>query len=359
MNRYFKKALALVLAAMLAPVATSAPVTGALDRPAPQVRRPEQRVMLDLATAGNRIVGVGERGLVVLSDDFGKSWRQARVPVSVSLTSAAFANSKTGWAIGHGAVVLRTDDGGQNWHKQVDGRQVNQLLAASAATLDESAQKVARQFVTDGPDKPLMSMLVTDERRLVAVGAYGLAIRSDDGGVNWRSMMAGIDNPKGLHLYAVIKARKAIWLAGEQGFVAKSTDGGETFRQVTMPYQGSFFSLVTLPDGELVISGLKGNAFRSTEADGSFQKIAGFHPISVSGSRMASDGTVFFVNQAGQLYASFQGAEAVRMVPQQHSPGPLSAVLPLADGAILTAGVRGIHRTSMPDKAAANKTTHQ
>jgi photosystem II stability/assembly factor-like uncharacterized protein len=346
MSAYFKNALGLALAWTLAQAAGCAPVTGALDRPAAMVARPEQRVMLDLAPAGNRIVGVGERGVVVLSDDFGKSWRQANVPVSVSLTSVAFANSKTGWAIGHGAVVVRTDDGGQNWRRQLDGRQVNQLLTATAATLDQGAQKVARQFAADGPDKPLMSMLVTDERRIMAVGAYGLAVRSDDGGATWHPMMAGIDNPKGLHLYAIVKARKAIWLAGEQGFVATSTDGGNTFHQVSMPYQGSYFSLVTLADGEIVISGLKGNAFRSTEADGSFKQIQGFHPISLSGARLASDGTVFFVNQAGQLYASAEGTQSVRMVPQAHVPGPLSAVLPLADGAILSAGVRGIHRTA-------------
>ena len=34
--------------------------------------------LLDVASAGQRLVAVGERGHVLLSDDQGKTWRQAR-----------------------------------------------------------------------------------------------------------------------------------------------------------------------------------------------------------------------------------------------------------------------------------------
>ena len=44
-------------------------------------------VLQAITQAGQRLVAVGERGLVLLSDDAGKHWRQAQVPVSVTLTA--------------------------------------------------------------------------------------------------------------------------------------------------------------------------------------------------------------------------------------------------------------------------------
>ena len=71
--------------------------------------------MLAVATVGNRLVAAGERGIVLLSDDGGASWRQARVPVSVSLTALQFVDGRTGRVRGEGT--------GQSWG------QVTQLLA--------------------------------------------------------------------------------------------------------------------------------------------------------------------------------------------------------------------------------------
>ena len=56
--------------------------------------------------------GVGMRGLIVLSDDEGKTWRQAPVPVSSDLVSVRFVTPSRGWACGHDGVILRTSDGG-------------------------------------------------------------------------------------------------------------------------------------------------------------------------------------------------------------------------------------------------------
>ncbi len=61
--------------------------------------------------------GGGERGIVLLSDDAGVSWRQAKVPVSVSLTAVQFVDAEQGWAVGHLGVVLHTQDGGGNLAK--------------------------------------------------------------------------------------------------------------------------------------------------------------------------------------------------------------------------------------------------
>ena len=73
---------------------------------------------LDIAYADSRIVAVGDRGKILYSDDQGDHWKQAVTPSEVLLTSVCFADARHGWAVGHDAVVLGSDDGGETWTVQ-------------------------------------------------------------------------------------------------------------------------------------------------------------------------------------------------------------------------------------------------
>src|ERR1044071_614770 len=51
-------------------------------------------LLLDLSMAGSRMVAVGERGHVLLSDDQGATWRQAKsVPTRAMLTAVFFIDA--------------------------------------------------------------------------------------------------------------------------------------------------------------------------------------------------------------------------------------------------------------------------
>src|ERR1700736_1725395 len=65
-------------------------VLGPTHRPAIMVERAAYAALMDVTRAGDRMVAVGEHGIVILSDDSGRSWRQAKVPVSVTLTAVKF-----------------------------------------------------------------------------------------------------------------------------------------------------------------------------------------------------------------------------------------------------------------------------
>lgn len=111
--------------------------------------------MQSAARAGDRMVAVGERGLIVVSDDRSATWRQVPSPVSVALTTVRFADALHGVAVGHGGTVLTTGDGGLNWAVRLDGRRVAQLaLDAAKVSGDALRLKDAQRLVTDGPDKP-------------------------------------------------------------------------------------------------------------------------------------------------------------------------------------------------------------
>jgi photosystem II stability/assembly factor-like uncharacterized protein len=107
--------------------------------------------MLAVTRAGERLVAVGERGTVLLSDDHGASWKQAAVPVQVTLASVCFADAKTGWAAGHLGVILRSDDAGATWQKQLDGIQAAARAAGGASCGDAKAIANAKRLVEEGP----------------------------------------------------------------------------------------------------------------------------------------------------------------------------------------------------------------
>lgn len=280
--------------------AAPAPVAQSLGRPAIAARQGERAFLLGAARAGGRMVAVGERGLVVASDDGGGSWRQMATPVSVTLTAVRFVDAKHGVAVGHGGVVLLTSDGGASWSLALDGRRAAALaLAAAQARQDELALRDAERLVADGPDKPFLDVLVLSPRDIVVVGAYGLALASSDGGHSWSSLMDRLDNPRALHWYAIRRRGDVVVIAGEQGLALRSIDGGQRFERIETPYKGSFFTVELAGDGDLLLAGLRGNVWRSRDGGVNWSQLHSPMDASITTSLIAPDGSVLLGNQAG------------------------------------------------------------
>lgn len=313
-----------------------APVGDALQRPALMVKAPQHAVLTAAALAGERIVAVGERGIVALSDDHGASWRQVPCPVSITLTMVRFADARHGVAVGHGGTVLTTGDAGDSWTLRLDGRRLAHLAKEAAASPE--AAKEAERLIADGPDKPFLDVLVWDDKRLLAVGAYGLAFHSSDGGASWKPWMARLPNPKALHWYVARRAGKTLLLAGEQGLVARSDDGGETFVPVASPYKGSWFTGALQDNGGLLLAGLRGNVWRSPDLGESWAQVVSPVPASITASAKGADGRLLLASQAGIVLA----LEGDTLVPVHPQPVPMpAALLALQGGPVLSFGVAG------------------
>jgi photosystem II stability/assembly factor-like uncharacterized protein len=315
------------------------PVGPAWDRPAQAVRAPERAVLLAAAAAGPHWIAVGERGIVVRSQDGGRHWAQVPVPVSVTLTAVRFAGAQHGMAVGHGGTVLVTDDGGAHWARRLDGRRIAELMVADAqARGDAAAQKAAEQLRADGPDKPLLDVLLLGPQRALVVGAYGLALATEDGGRTWAPWNARLDNPKALHLYAVRQRGQRIVIAGEQGLALKSEDGGRSFQALASPYKGSFFTAELPDEREIVLAGLRGNAWRSVDGGRDWQALVVPMPVSLVASQVAADGTLLLANQAGFVLARRGDA----LVPIHREPlPPLNGLAAGPDGTVLALSIQG------------------
>ncbi len=328
----------LLAACALAGPAQAGPVADALDRPALMVRDPARSVLLGVAHCGGKLLAVGERGIVVSSPDGGASWRQAQVPVSVTLTAVRCPDAQTAYAVGHGGVVLASTDGGQSWTRRFDGRKAAQLaLDAARAGGDAKAVQEAQRLVSEGADKPFLDLHFFDARRGVVVGAYGLAFATDDGGQTWQPWMQRLPNPKATHLYALRVRGDTMLIAGEQGLVLRSNDGGRTFMRLELPYTGSFFTAELPGDQEYLVAGLRGNVWRSADGGASWSQLASPTPVSVTASTLGAGRQLLLANQAGEIL-QLTGAG---LVPLKIPPLPPLNALHAGAGSLVAFSLQG------------------
>jgi photosystem II stability/assembly factor-like uncharacterized protein len=282
------KALVLAGAALfaLAAPAAAGPAVPAEPIAAHAVRVPQaaRAALLASAQAGARLVAVGERGVVMLSDDQGRTFRQAReVPVDVTLTSVSFADARHGWAAGHWGVVLATQDGGETWALQRQDVQV---------------------------DRPLFAVHFFDARNGVAVGLWSLVLTTSDGGASWRSVT--LTPPEGakkadLNLLGLFAdGRGRIHAAAERGMVLHSDDRGATWRYAATGYKGSFWTGLALPGGVLLAGGLRGSLYRSVDDGRSWVRVETGSKSSIT-AMAAHDNVVRAVGLDGLVLRSTDG----------------------------------------------------
>ncbi|MGA0609639.1 YCF48-related protein [Caldimonas sp. KR1-144] len=297
----------MIRAAMLAGLAlwvaaATAQPPAVLAEPALQTPRALGAAMLAVTRAGSRLVAVGERGIVLLSDDDGAHWRQAQVPVRSTLTAVRFVDARNGWAAGHLGVILKTADGGASWALQLDGMRAAERLAASLREAGNA--RLAQRMLEEGPDKPFFDLdFAPDGRSGFAVGAYNLAFATRDGGASWQPIATRLPNPKSLHLYGVRIVGGAVYVAGEQGLLLRSDDAGTAFRALEVPYKGSFFGLLAARSGTLIAYGLRGNAVRSSDQGAHWDKLA-LGAASLAAGGELPDGTLVLLAQTGERFES-------------------------------------------------------
>lgn len=240
------------------------------QRPAARAPSPMHARILAATRAGARVVAVGDRGMVLLSDDDGKSYRQARtVPTRAALTSVSFVDERQGWAVGHWGVILHTADGGETWTLQRDDMTV---------------------------DQPLFSVWFKDRNEGMAAGLFSLLLKTGDGGKSWNAVTLPAPGAKrsDVNLFRIFPDRHGhVLIAGEQGLVFISGDGGGSWEAAQTGNKGTFWSGLTLDDGSILVAGLRGKIYRSADQGKNWEMIDSGTKSSITDLAQAPDGRVF------------------------------------------------------------------
>src|SRR5262245_38806308 len=348
-RRAFGVGLAAV--ALLAPIPSpGADFRDVLDAPATASAFAPMGLFNGLARAGKRVVAVGQRGHVVYSDDGGRTWLQAKVPVSADLVAVTFPTPTHGWAVGHDGVVVHSTDAGATWTRQLDGRSAGQAMVAyytaeaakGALGSPEQAAKLvdeAKRFGEQGAENPFLDVWFENERTGFVVGVFNLLFRTNDGGKTWEPWWHRTENPKALHLYAIRPAGGELYITGEQGLLLKLDAQSGRFRALELPYQGTLFG-ITGSAKSAVIFGLRGNAFRSADGGKTWQKVETGLQVGLTGGA-AEDGRIVLVSQAGHVLVSNDDGASFKPLKIER-PAPAAAVVGADKDALVIAGPRGV-----------------
>jgi photosystem II stability/assembly factor-like uncharacterized protein len=326
----------------------------AIDTESIYVRCPTDVLLVSITRIGNRLIAVGEHGVIVYSDDSGVTWTQADVPVDVTLTCVAFATPMEGWVAGHFGVVLRTVDGGKTWQRQLDGLQANRLMtaAAQAAVAQKNpspgtphALKRAEIISQQGAANPFLTLFVFSSQKVIVFGAYRMVDLTNDGGISWADRSLEIYDPFSQDIYGVTAIGSDLYLACEAGLVFRSTDAGVTFLPVTPPSETTLLGILGTKDGSIIVYGVAGTCFRSTDGGSSWATISLSTQDDITTGRCLDSGRILLATETGTLYISKDNGVTAEIVPGIQ-PVSIFDIEMAPDGDLLVVGSSGIRQIS-------------
>lgn len=318
-----------------------------------------QALLLDIATAGQRLVVAGEHGIILYSDDNAGSWQQASVPTTQMLTGVHFVNDRLGWAVGHDGLILVSEDGARSWRIQRDGlsvqhqinlelretahRKIRQLKQALAQADDEARPELAlaledaqlnledAEFTLSEPvfTSPLLDVWFQDAERGWAVGAFGTFVTTTDGGERWVNQQHQLENPFEYHLNTVTgDGNGQVFIAGEGGVMYRSGNDGKSWESLQPFYEGSWFGAVYSIDySALLVFGLRGNVFRSTDFGTNWEVVPNDSHMTLAGGTSSARGDIVLAGAVGTVLVSADGGRSLRRKQ-------------LADGLSLSSGIK-------------------
>ena len=288
---------------------------------------------------GGKIIVVGERGHILISEDDGKSWQQQPVPTRVTLTSVFFTDPANGWAAGHDSMILRTSDGGRHWHEV---------------------------YSDPGDERPILDLWFRDAMHGYAIGAYGLFLMTHDAGKSWQHVAFNpatliLDNMHqedpwaeeeevwvDFHLNQISATENGrILIAAEAGNIYRSDDGGRSWLSLPSPYEGSFYGSLSLGYGKVLLFGLRGHLFLSNNTGNSWTSLVSNTQATLNDGVRLRDGRIVLGGLAGTLLISEDQGQSFKLHAQADRAG-IARVLQANDGALILIGETGVKRLELP-----------
>lgn len=310
--------IALLLTFTLTLTFTAPSVLTAAETSEP-ARLAAKSLLLGVARAGENLIAIGDRGHVLISKDEGRSWTQAPAPTRAMLTGTSFPDAQHGWAVGHDGVILSTIDGGQNWQRQDQGKDLETIY---------------------------LDVLFLNARRGFAVGAYGKFISTTDGGKTWEASTPAATDIHYNRLNAA--AGGQLFLSGESGSLLISSDEGRTWSSSAVPYDGSLFGYVSIDKNAGVVHGLRGHIFTTTDQGATWTPCNSEIKALIMGGTRLRSGVIVLGGQGGNFFISRDSGATFSHWKPADFGGSVSALIETNDGAIVAVGEAGAVRLTLP-----------
>jgi len=118
----------------------------------------------------DKILGVGDYGIVVLTTNGGNSWDVQNIGTN-NFNSVSFYGPNTGWIAGSGGSIYKTGNGGLNWENQ-----------------------------TYNTTQSYLSVCALSENKCIAAGNNNLVSMTIDGGASWQ-IQTGLEDRNHMQVY--------------------------------------------------------------------------------------------------------------------------------------------------------------
>mgnify|MGYP001176425396 CR=1 FL=1 len=282
-------------------------------RPARIVPLATKAVFLDIAFAGDALIAVGERGIIIRSTDKGASWTQIPTPVDITLTSVAFPSANVGFVVGHESTILKTEDGGVTW-------------------------RVLRFKPEE--EKFYLDVWFADSMRGHVLGTDGELWTTSNGGETWSLKILAVEDWYQNHLFGYAQtADGTAVIAAERGGVFARPAGQSDWKVVASPYEGTFFG-VQKAGGNFLLYGMSGKAYLLKKQATEWQEIdTGTDQFLLASTILPDSGNALVVGRGGLLMEVGANGK-VSHEKQRHDRIDLTAVV-ASEGYVYLASMKG------------------
>jgi len=351
--------LFMVFIVSLLSAVTAAKSYDVLELPAVKSELAARSLIYSIREFDGRYFATGHRGHILYSDDGGDTWTQAEVPVRSSIVDIDFATPELGWAVGHEGVILHSSDGGKTWVKQYDGIRYGQEgLTFYQRLAEENPDNDLYPYLVEemefsiaqGADKPLFRVLFHTPEFGHVGGAYGMMLRTEDGGETWIPVLHNMANDSFFHVFDIspLPGPGRFFLSGEAGlFMVGDINARKAVAVENVPWEGSFFTSDAAQDDAIVLGGLRGRMFRTVDEGQTWEEVEKPPTSSIVASTRLPDGRLVFAGIAGELLISDDNGMSFSLLPVS-SGNRIYTVAAGPEGTLLVGGPAGIQKLKLP-----------
>ncbi len=298
---------------------------------------------------------VGDRGVILATDDGGQHWRQQSSGVRCPLSGVCFISRAKGWAVGGGwkpylhtsyGVVLATDDGGLTWRrlptptlpllrgvKFFDDQQGAAWGAASAfhpcgLFLTDDGGRGWRMLPSDRPASWNAADFTSLDNGLCA-GAHGALATIAERGLRMRTAEAVLAD-----LHAVRVDGKLNWAVGDGATIAVSTDRGASWRSALPlaehdPATALNFQAIEARGGQAWVAGTPGSVIAHTTDGGANWNVAATRQTApINDICFIDDSRGWAVGAGGVILSTVDGGATWNIIRNANQQPALCVVCP-------------------------------
>ena len=253
----------------------------------------------------------GFNGLILKTEDAGKSWQKSTYDNRVNFFSVKFLNTEKGFITGDNGTVIYTNDGGKNWNKlnvfvkesifDICFLSDNQtgFMAGSHGTLLKTINGGNTWYPLYTPTKELLySIGFRDDRIGFAVGWNGTMLKTTNGGRSWKLMPKQTNNY--LRDVTFIDSNNG-FISGGGGIVLRTTDGGETWVEVPSNTISGLYSIHFIDNKDGLILGSRGEILVTNDSGANWKLTQSGNYATLTDAAVTNTDKIFVIGFNGTM----------------------------------------------------------